>query len=94
LQLTLGLSTVAEWYAIVGLMAIFAAAPIPIAIMGVLLGAAKLVIASWFVSQLERNSSVDEDILYHILDHIDVLDINGYLWILVQGSLGSSRAIW
>jgi hypothetical protein len=45
--IALGLSTVAEWYAIVGLMAIFAAAPIPIAIMGVLLGAAKLVIASW-----------------------------------------------
>jgi hypothetical protein len=38
---------VAEWYAIVGLMAIFASAPIPIAIMGGLLGAAKLVIASW-----------------------------------------------
>jgi len=45
--IALGLSTVAEWYAIVGLMAIFASAPIPIAIMGGLLGAAKLVIASW-----------------------------------------------
>lgn len=45
--IALGLSTVAEWYAIVGLMAIFASAPVPIAIMGGLLGAAKLVIASW-----------------------------------------------
>lgn len=45
--IALGLSTVAEWYAIVGLMAIFASAPVPIAIMGALLGAAKLVIASW-----------------------------------------------
>jgi hypothetical protein len=45
--IALGLSAVAEWYAIVGLMAIFASAPIPIAIMGALLGAAKLVIASW-----------------------------------------------
>jgi hypothetical protein len=45
--IALGLSTVAEWYAIVGLMAIFASAPIPIAIMGALLGASKLVIASW-----------------------------------------------
>jgi hypothetical protein len=45
--IALSLSTVAEWYAIVGLMAIFASAPIPIAIMGGLLGAAKLVIASW-----------------------------------------------
>jgi hypothetical protein len=45
--IALALSTVAEWYAIVGLMAIFASAPVPIAIMGALLGAAKLVIASW-----------------------------------------------
>jgi hypothetical protein len=45
--IALSLSAVAEWYAIVGLMAIFASAPIPIAIMGALLGAAKLVIASW-----------------------------------------------
>ena len=45
--IALGLSTTAEWYAIVGLMAIFASAPVPIAIMGGLLGAAKLVIASW-----------------------------------------------
>ena len=45
--IALSLSAVAEWYAIVGLMAIFASAPVPIAIMGALLGAAKLVIASW-----------------------------------------------
>ena len=45
--IALSLSTVAEWYAIVGLMAIFASSPVSIAIMGALLGAAKLVIASW-----------------------------------------------
>lgn len=45
--IALSLSTVAEWYAIVGLMAIFASSPYSIAIMGALLGAAKLVIASW-----------------------------------------------
>ena len=43
----LSLSVVAAWYAIAGLMAIFAAAAIPIAIMGSLLEAAKLVTASW-----------------------------------------------
>lgn len=43
----LSLSAVAEWYAIVGLMAIFAAASTPIMVMGILLGASKLVIASW-----------------------------------------------
>lgn len=43
----LALSAVAAWYAIAGLIAIFAAAVIPIAIMGTLLEASKLVVASW-----------------------------------------------
>jgi hypothetical protein len=43
----LSLSAVAAWYAIAGLCAIFAAAVIPIAIMGSLLEASKLVVASW-----------------------------------------------
>lgn len=43
----LALSGAAAFYAIVGLMAIFAAAPIPIAIMGSLLEGSKLVVASW-----------------------------------------------
>lgn len=43
----LSLSAVAAYYAIFGLIAIFAAAAIPIAIMGGLLEASKLVVASW-----------------------------------------------
>ena len=43
----LSLSAVAAWYAVAGLVAIFAAAVVPIAIMGSLLEAAKLVVASW-----------------------------------------------
>lgn len=43
----LSLSAVAAYYAVMGLIAIFAAAVIPIAIMGSLLEAAKLVVASW-----------------------------------------------
>lgn len=43
----LALSAVAAWYAVAGLIAIFAASVIPIAIMGSLLEAAKLVVASW-----------------------------------------------
>ena len=43
----LSLSAVAAYYAIFGLMAIFAAAAIPIAIMGGLLETSKLVVASW-----------------------------------------------
>ena len=47
LLVALSLSAVAAWYAIVGLMAIFAASAVPIMIMGGLLEASKLVIASW-----------------------------------------------
>lgn len=43
----LSLSAIAAWYAVAGLVAIFAAAAIPIAIMGSLLEASKLVVASW-----------------------------------------------
>lgn len=43
----LSLSAVAAYYAVAGLVAIFAAAVVPIAIMGSLLEAAKLVVASW-----------------------------------------------
>lgn len=45
--IALALSIVAAWYAIAGLIAIFAASVIPIAIMGSLLEASKLVVASW-----------------------------------------------
>ena len=43
----LSLSAIAAWYAVAGLVAIFAAAALPIAVMGSLLEASKLVIASW-----------------------------------------------
>jgi len=43
----LSLSAVAAYYAVMGLIAIFAASVIPIAIMGTLLEAAKLTVASW-----------------------------------------------
>ncbi len=43
----LAISIVAAWYSIVGLMAIFAAAKIPIAIMGAVLEVGKLLTASW-----------------------------------------------
>jgi len=43
----LSLSAVAAYYSIMGLVAIFAAAAIPIFIMGSLLEASKLVVASW-----------------------------------------------
>ena len=50
----LSLSGIAAWYAIAGLMAIFAALPIPIAIMGGALEASKLVVASWIYNNWKR----------------------------------------
>lgn len=47
LFVALMISSVAAYYSIVGLMAIFAAAKIPIAIMGGVLEIGKLVVASW-----------------------------------------------
>jgi hypothetical protein len=43
----ISLSVVAAWYAIAGLVAIFAAAVVPIMVMGSLLEISKLVVASW-----------------------------------------------
>lgn len=43
----IALSVIAEYYAIMGLMAIFSGSPIAIAIMGGILGLSKIVITSW-----------------------------------------------
>ena len=43
----IALSGVAEYYAIMGLIAIFSGAAIPIAVMGIVLGIAKIIVTSW-----------------------------------------------
>jgi hypothetical protein len=43
----IALSGVAEYYAIMGLIAIFAGAPTSIAVMGIVLGIAKIIVTSW-----------------------------------------------
>jgi hypothetical protein len=93
-----GLSAIAAYYSIVGLIAIFASAPIPIAIMGGSLEVAKLVTASW----LYRNWSDAPRILKYyftsaviILMLITSLGIFGYLSKahIDQTSLTSETAI-
>ena len=54
LLVALAISGVAAWYSIVGLMAIFAAAAIPIAIMGGVLEVGKLLTASWLYQNWNR----------------------------------------
>ena len=54
----LAISGVAAWYSIVGLMAIFAAAKIPIAIMGAVLEVGKLLTASWLYQFWEKTNTL------------------------------------
>ena len=54
----LAISVVAAWYSIVGLMAIFAAAKIPIAIMGAVLEVGKLLTASWLYQYWDRTNTL------------------------------------
>ena len=54
----LAISVVAAWYSIVGLMAIFAAAKIPIAIMGAVLEVGKLLTASWLYQFWDRTNTL------------------------------------
>ena len=56
LLVALAISAVAEFYSIVGLMAIFAAAPIPAAIMGATLGVGKITGAVWLKLNWHRAS--------------------------------------
>ena len=50
----LAISAVAAYYSIIGLIAIFSAAVIPIAVMGVVLELGKLVTASWLYHYWKR----------------------------------------
>ena len=50
----LGISAVAAYYSIVGLMAIFSAAAFAIAVMGVVLEIGKLITASWLYQNWKR----------------------------------------
>ena len=52
----IALSMIAEYYAIMGLMAIFSGSPISIAIMGCILGVSKIVITSWLYRNWKETS--------------------------------------
>lgn len=54
LLVAISIAAVAAWYSIIGLTAIFAAAAIPIAIMGGVLEVGKLVTASWLYNNWRR----------------------------------------
>ena len=99
----ISLSAIAAYYSVIGLMAIFAAAPIPIAIMGGALEFSKLIAASWAY----KNWRISPRFLKYyftiavvILMFITSLGIFGYLskahndQNLVSGDVQSKIAIY
>lgn len=78
----LTLSGIAAFYAVVGLTAIFATAPIPIAIMGSTLEASKLVVASWLYRNWKQAPALLKwylSIALCVLMFLTSMGIYGYL---------------
>ena len=82
LFVALTISAVAAYYSIVGLIAIFSAAAIPIAVMGIVLEAGKLVSASWLYQNWKTVPSLLKGYLcsaVFILMFITSMGIFGFL---------------
>ena len=82
LIIAIAISAVAAWYSIVGLIAIFAAAAIPIAIMGTVLEIGKLVSVSWLYQNWKQTPILLKSYLVFavvVLMFITSLGIFGFL---------------
>jgi len=99
----LSISAIAEYYSIMGLMAIFSAAPGPIAVMGISLGVGKLVMASWIKQYWARIPTAMRAyglVSVSILMMITSIGCFGYLskahndQNLVSGDVGAKLAIY
>lgn len=94
----LALSISAEYYAIVGLMAIFSGSPISIAVMGATLGSAKLVIVSWLYRNWNKTSLILKSYFVFaviVLMSLTSMGIFGYLSKahLEQGSVSAEAQV-
>lgn len=82
LAIAIAISIVAAWYSIVGLIAIFAAAAIPIAIMGAVLELGKIVAVSWLYNNWKTSNKILRTYLtvaVVVLMFITSMGIFGYL---------------
>ena len=78
----LAISAVAAYYSIIGLIAIFSAAVIPIAVMGIVLETGKLVTASWLYQHWKRTPTLLKSYLVSsviVLMFITSMGIFGFL---------------
>ena len=80
LFVALALSGIAAYYSIIGLTAIFAAAVIPIIVMGGILEVAKLACTVWLHQNWQRARFVMKLYLVPASGGIDVYYFNGYIW--------------
>jgi hypothetical protein len=86
LFVALAISAVAAWYSIIGLMAIFSASAVAIAIMGGVLEVGKVLTASWLYQNWNRDS-----VFTQVISDIrsvcpDVHYKYGHLWISIKGT--------
>ena len=82
LIIAISISAVAAYYSIIGLVAIFSSAVLPVAIMGVVLEAGKLITASWLYQNWKRTNFVIKTYLTFavvVLMFITSMGIFGFL---------------
>ena len=82
LIIAISISAVAAYYSIIGLVAIFSSAVLPVAIMGIVLEAGKLITASWLYQNWKRTNFVIKTYLTFavvILMFITSMGIFGFL---------------
>jgi hypothetical protein len=91
LFVALAISAVAAWYSIIGLMAIFSASAVAIAIMGGVLEVGKVLTASWLYQNWSRTPFFTQVISDHRSVCSDVYYEYGYLWISVKGTHRTDR---
>jgi hypothetical protein len=90
---SLAIAAVAAWYSIVGLMAIFAGAMIPIAIMGGVLEVGKLVTAAWLHQNWKKTSLWMKSYLTSAVFVLMVITSLGIFGFLSKAHLEHSIAI-
>ncbi len=82
LIIAISISAVAAYYSIIGLVAIFSSAVLPVAIMGIVLEAGKLITASWLYQNWKRTNFVIKTYLTFavvVLMFITSMGIFGFL---------------
>ena len=80
------IAAIAAWFSVVGLMAIFTASAISVAIMAVALEVGKLVSASWVYRNWTRAPFFLKSYLTIAVIVLMFITSMGYLWILIKST--------